>query len=302
MAVANNVGKSIIVAGGLGNDSVEMFDMRQRTWLSLPAMPQPRGGGTSFVYDNYLSIAGGYCRNFGKVDNVIQMNVDQSPDIATHWSNSPIRLPTQLAYHSSVLYNDSLIVTGGYDHQNSTSSSIHQVQLAPPYTVTALSRMPEERRFHCMEIFDDNLFIVGGFTPRFNRTSLASILHYDIKKNECKRLSAGLPYMVSDMASVRWGDNIIVVGGFDTYRRNSCMDSVGLYNVKIEQRSILPAMKYKRRACAAVVIENYIIVLGGVDEEGHYLKSVEAFNLERNTWEELPDMSKGRIKHVAVVV
>lgn len=298
--MTSSVGKSIIVAGGLGNDSVEMFDWRQRTWLPLPAMPQTRGGGTSFVYNNYLAITGGYCREVGKVDNVIRMNIDQSCDTPKHWNDSPVRLPTQLAYHSSVLHNDNLIVTGGYDQQNATSNCIHQVQLAPPYTVTALSTMPEKRRYHCMEIFDDNLFIVGGFTPDFMRVCLASILLYDIKKNECKRLSPGLPYAVSDMASVRWGDNIIVVGGSD--RRGNPSNSVGLYNVRIEQRNILPPMKYKRRACAAVVIEGYIVVLGGVDEEGHYLKSVEAFNLERNTWEKLPDMSKERFQHVAVVV
>ena len=61
-------------------------------------------------------------------------------------------------------------------------------------------------------------------------------------------------------------------------------------------------MRCKRRACIAVVIGNNIVVLGGVNEQWHDLKSVEAFNFERYTWQELPEMSMGRWLHTAVVV
>ena len=53
--------------------------------------------------------------------------------------------------------------------------------------------------------------------------------------------------------------------------------------------------------CTAVVIGNNIVALGGWGEQGR-LKSVEAFNFERNTWEELPEMSQARWLHTAVVV
>ena len=63
---------------------------------------------------------------------------------------------------------------------------------------------------------------------------------------------------------------------------------------------MLPPMKCKRKGCFAVVIENNIVVLGG--DEREVLKSVEAFNFERYTWEELPEMSQARWLHTAVVV
>ena len=118
---------------------------------------------------------------------------------------------------------------------------------------------------------------------------------YDVKKNECKQL-APLPYAVSEMATVRWGDNIVVIGGDDN--RGTSLNTVVMYNVKTEQSHMLPRMRCKRWGCAAVVIGNNIVVLGGHDEEG--LKSVEAFNFERNTWEELPTMSEARWYHTAV--
>jgi hypothetical protein len=287
--------ENIIVAGGVGTDSVEMFNWRQRIWSPLQSMAKKLFGATSFVHNNHVTIAGGFCS--GWVDDMIRMNINPNPDLSMHWSECPVKLPAELAYHSSVLYNDHLIVTGGYNG-NGISDCIHEVQLVPPYTVKTLSRMPEPRRDHSTQLFDDNLLIVGGRTTDRHQDSLSSVVLYDIKKNKCKQL-APLPYELSDMATVRWGDNIFVMGGID--KRGSTLDTVIIYNVKTEQSHLLPSMRCKRFGCTAVVIGNNIVLLGGVGEHGA-VKSVEAFNFESYTWQELPEMSQARLWHTAVVV
>jgi hypothetical protein len=60
-------------------------------------------------------------------------------------------------------------------------------------------------------------------------------------------------------------------------------------------------MRCRRLGCTAVVIGNNIVVLGGYGGQGE-LKSVEAFNFESYTWQELPEMSQARYFHTAVVV
>ena len=287
--------ENIIVAGGRGTDSVEMFNWRQRTWSPLQSLPKKRDGATSFVHNNHVTIAGGCCA--GLVDDMIRMNINPNLDLSMHWSRCPVKLPAKLGYHSSVLYNDHLIVTGG-SCGNAVSGCIHDVQLVPPYTVKTLSRMPEGRQSHGMEIFDGNLLIVGGRTTSVCRDNLSSVVLYDIKKNECKQL-APLPYEVCLMATVRWGDSIVVIGGVDNH--SNALDTVIIYNVKTEQSHMLPPMRCKRFACAAVVIGNNIVVLGGYDGQST-LKSVEAFNFDRNTWEELPEMSEARWWYTAVAV
>ncbi len=289
--------ENIIVAGGSGTDSVEMFNWRQRTWSPLQSMPKQRWGATSFVHNNHVTIAGGYCSGSGYVDDMIRMNIHPNPDLSMHWSECLVKLPTKLEWHSSLLYNDHLMVTGGYN--NASLDCIHEVQLVPPFTVKTLSRMPEPRNGHGMEIFDDSLLIVAGRTTGSCNDNLSSVVLYDIKKNECKQL-APLPYEVSKMATVRWGDNIVVIGGID--KHSNTLDTVIIYNVKTEQSHMLPSMRCKRGACAAVVIGNNIVVLGGEDELVCDLKSVEAFNFESYTWQELPEMSQGRYWHTAVVV
>ena len=287
--------ENIIVAGGFGTGSVEMFNWRQRTWSPLQSLPKDRWGATSFVYNNHVTIAGGFC--YGWFDDMIRMKINPNPDLSMHWSECPVKLPAKLAYHSSMLYNDHLIVTGGYNG-NAVSDCIHEVQLVPPYTVKILSRMPEPRQFHSTQLFDDNLLIVGGSTTDSFQDNLSSVVLYDIKKNECKQL-APLPYEVSVMATVRWGDNIVVIGGLD--KRSNSLDTVIIYNVKTEHSHLLPPMRCKRRGCSAVVIGNNIVALGGAS--GFFAQeSVETFNFESYTWQELPEMSQARWWHTAVVV
>jgi hypothetical protein len=288
--------ENIIVAGGLGTDSVEMFNWRQRTWSPLQSLPKKRCGATSFVYHNHVTIAGGSC--FDYVDDMIRMSINPNSDLSTHWSDCPVKLPGKLGFHSSVLYNDQLIVAGGYNG-NAVFDCVHEVQLTPPYTAKTLSRMPEPRMYHSTQLFDDSLLIVGGSTATSYQHSRSSVVLYDIKKNECKQL-APLPYEVSEMATVRWGDNIIVIGGRD--KRGNVLDTVIIYNVKTEQSCMLPPMRCKRRRCTAVVIGNNIVVLGGRNDQWDNIKSVEAFNFESYAWEELPEMSQTRWCHTAVVV
>ena len=287
--------ENIIVAGGSRNDSVEMFNWRQKTWSPLQSMAKKREGATSFVHNNQVVIAGGRCD--GYVDDMIRMNVDPHPGLSTSWSECAVQLPVKLAYHSSVLYNDKLMVTGGSDGKI-TFDKIHEVQVVPPYTVTTLSRMPEPRQRHCTEMFGDSLLILGGRTTGAFRNNLSSVILYNIKNNVCKQL-APLPYKVSFMTSVKWGDNVVVIGGNDN--RCNPLDTVIMYNVKTEQSHMLPPMRCKRWGCTAVVVGNNIVVLGGFSRQG-VLKSVESFNFERYTWEELPEMSQGRYWHTAVNV
>ena len=111
----SSVGENIIVAGGELNDSVEMFNWRQRTWSPLQSMPQELSGATSFVYNDYVTIVGGYGFDEGYVSDMIGMNIDPYPDLSKPWIVPPAKLPAQLAHHSSVLYDESLIVAGGFE-------------------------------------------------------------------------------------------------------------------------------------------------------------------------------------------
>ena len=289
----------IFVAGGCVRNSVEIFNYRQRLWSLLKPMPDDRRSATSFVYNNHVTVAGGLCRG-GAVDNMIRMNIHPVPDLSINWSDFAAKLPARMYAHSGVVYKDSLFVTGGYNAgQEDYSDCIHEVQLQPPYTAKLLSKMPEPRMRHSTVLCDDSILIVGGKKTLSCKDNLSSVLSYDIKKNECQQLPA-FPYAVSEMATVKWAENVVIIGGVD--KDEKALNNVMIYNVKTGNSHMLLPMLHKRRGCMAVVIENTIVVLGGMDERQNQLKSVEGFNFERFSWEELPDMKETRWRATAVVI
>ncbi len=151
----------IFVAGGVGRNSAEIFNYRQRLWSLLKPMPEYRHNTTSFVYNNHVTVAGGCCSDF--VDNMIRMNIHPVPDLLINWSDFAPKLPARMCAHSSVVYKDSLFLTGGYNaDQYVYSDCIHEVQLQPPYTVKLLSKMPEPRARHNTVLCDENILITGG--------------------------------------------------------------------------------------------------------------------------------------------
>ena len=291
--------KHIFVAGGVRRNSVEIFNYPQRLWSLLKPMPQDRASASSFVYNNHVTLAGGICHD-GCLDNMIQMNIHQVPDLLTNWTDFAAKLPSRMLSHSSVVYKDNLFVTGGYNaDQRVVSDCIYEVKLKPPYTVKLLSKMPEPRARHSTVLCDDSILIVGGIKTENFKDNLSSVLSYDIKNNECQQLPE-LPYPVSDMATVKWGENVVIIGGAD--KDNEASNNVIIYNVKTGNSHMLPPMLHKRYGCKAVVIENTILVLGGIDEKKNNLKSVEGFSFDRYTWEKLPDMNEDRWWSTAFVI
>ncbi|CAB4040109.1 RING finger 151-like [Paramuricea clavata] len=288
----------IFVAGGFGRNSVEIFNYRQRLWSLLKPMPESRNGASSFLYNNHVTVAGGYCD--AAVDSMIRMNIHPVRDLSHNWSDFAAKLPAKMSAHSSVVYKDSLLVTGGINEdQDLYFDCIHEVQLKPPYTVKLVSKMPEPRVHHSTVLCDDSILIVGGKKSWDCEHTLSSVLSYDIKKNECQQLPA-LPYPVSQMATVKWAENVVIIGGAD--KDGKALNNVIIYNIKTGNSHMLPPMLYKRKGCTAVVIENTIVVLGGCDERGWFMKSVEGFNFERFSWQELPEMNKKSYCATAVVI
>ena len=289
----------IFVACGVGQNSAEIFNYHQRLWSSLKSMPEDRYGTSLFVYNNHVTVAGGWC-NLDFVDNMIRMSIQPVPGLSENWSDFAAKLPAKMYGHSSVVYKNSLFVSGGYNaDQVVFSDCIYEVQLKPHYTVKLVCRMLEPRVNHCTVLCDDNILIAGGTKLLSCKDKLSSVLRYDIKKNECQQLPE-LPYAVSEMAMVKWAENVVIIGGVD--EDGNVLNKVIIYNMKTGNSHMLPSMLHKRKGCAAVVIDNTIVVLGGVDEEGNDLKSVEGFSFERFSWEELPDMNEARYLGRAAVI
>ena len=296
----NDTEPKVVLAGGEGGEgdlnSVEMFSLATGTWTPLQPMREEREGLSSVVYNKQLFVIGGWERSSAEKLSVNAVQVHQS----IPWEIVPVKLPGKLVGHCSVVYNRRSIVIGGFDvDKGDYSNSITEISLVPPYTSKLLATMPEGRCRHGVAVFGDKILIVGGRERARSNSALRSVAVYDITKNEFQEL-APLPYPVYGMATVKWGDdNIMIMGGADS--KNQPLNKVLMYNIKTQKSHELPNMKYKRRGCVAAVVKDTVIVMGGRDERRNCLKSVEGFRFDRYSWEELPPMNEARRNTTAVV-
>ena len=296
----NNIKPSVVVAGGCDDGriklrSVEMFDWSTKTWSPLQPMKEYRSGASSFVYEDQLTVAGGWTGD-PWTDTMTRLNIKPIMD-STPWLDFPAKLPSKLCGHSNVVYNERLITTGGYKGSSTYSDCIHEILLVQPYTRKILSKMPQQSCYHGAQLFDDKVFIVGGRPNINSKNTVASVLMYDINKKECKQM-APLPFAVCEMATVPWGDNVIVIGGLD--KDDKVLNTVVIYNVQTGKSHMLPEMKCKRKGCMAVVSQGAIVVMGGCDEHNRVLNSVECFTFDRYSWKDLPPMNEARVGATAV--
>ena len=300
----NTCKEDIVIAGGCGScpsfhriSSVEIFSWNTRAWAQLPPMKECRSEASSFVYKNQMFVAGGYTGSSGHADTMEVVKIDEQP---LKWTESPVKLPFKCEGHKTVVYQNSLIHIGGYNaSKGKHSDAISEVLLTPPYRKKLLCRLPQPRMYHGVEIFNDKILILGGSTSYSSKNGENSVFVYDVNKNKLKAMPS-LPHAVSKMATVRWGDKVVVIGGSD--KDGQVLSDVLMYDSKTGESNVLPSMLHKRYGCSAIITGNVIVVMGGWNEKCEYLSSVECFTLGGFSWEELPPMIEPRYLATAVVM
>ena len=282
--------EDIIIAGGVGLKSVEMFSWPTRQWTLLPPMTSKRWFSSSCVHEGQMFVCGGGWSE-GTIET-LELKKERG-----EWKKFQGKLPQKTWGHENTIYEENLFIFGGKS-VDEVVNDIYKVSLISPYSSQLVSHLPEPRQDHGAQRFGDKVAIVGGTTTGGCSGSLDSVVLYDIKRNCCRTL-APLPFAVSSMATVAWRDNIIIIGGLD--KNGNVLNTVVSYNITNETSKLLPSMKHKRSDCSAVVTGNVIVVMGGLNRESAGLNSVEIFSFDNYSWEELPPMNKERSGATAVV-
>ena len=285
----------IAIAGGECDEgilkSVKVFTLLHGTWVAMQSMNECRTDASSVLHQNSIFVMGGLTPN-GATASVEKLSLDTEENNQTRSENVPATLPSRLVGHCCAVYNQRLMVVGGYNAERSEySNSITEISLVPPYVNELLATMPTRRCYHGVAIFGDRILIVGGRSGISSNSILRSVVMYDIIANEFQEL-APLPYPVHSMATVKWRDNVIIMGGVDRNRRP--LNKVFMYNINEQESRDLPNMNHRRKGCVAAIVEDAVIVMGGEDEEGNNLKSVEKFTFVDLAWTVLPEMPEER--------
>ena len=266
----------------------EIFSWEKNGWFEISSMNEEHDGASLFIYEDQFFVVGGF-----NSKTIETLNLNELP---LKWKKCATDLPYPCSGHQTVVHQQRVIHIGGYNcNIDRESDVISELQLTSPSIMKELCRMPESRHCHGAEIVDDKVLIFGGQT--YGDIRLDNVLEFDPKKNECKRMPP-LPYPLSDMATVHWRDQAVLLGGCD--KDGNVVNDVFMYDCKTGKITVLPSMLEKRYACCAIITGNTIVVIGGVNTI--YLNSVECFTMGGSTWEYLPGMNITKSYAVAEVL
>ena len=295
----NTPREDILIAGGYGDDGTgtEVFSWEKNGWFEVSPLNEEHVGASSFIYEDQLFVAGGFCSN---TIETLDLNV-----LRLRWRKFPGKLPVMCDDHQTVVCQDTVIHIGGYNYERhqagrpGQSNVISELLLASPSScfMKELCQMPEPRECHSAEVFEEKVLILGGLNK--SGDTLDSVLEFDPKRNDCKEMPK-LPVPLRRMATVRWREEAIVFGGLS--KQDHVVNDVFMYNIKTGKITVLPSMLEKRWGCCAVITGDTVVVMGGRNEEGEDLNSVECFTMGSSAWEYLPAMNKERYRAVAEVL
>ena len=289
----NTPREDILIAGGFGDKTgTEIFSWEKNGWFAVSSMNEEHTEASSFMYKDQLFVVGGFR---SKTIETLDLSV-----LPLKWMKFAGKLPYRCGGHQTVVYQERVIHIGGFNYsKREWSNLIGELQLNSPYNVKELCQMPGLPVCHQAEIFKDKVLILGGQNSAALEEHLGSVLEFDLKTNQRKKMPP-LPRRLTSMATVQWRDQAVVLGGKD--EDNKVLNDVFMYDCKTGKITVLPFMLEKRCACCAVVTGNTIVVMGGYNEKGKDLKSVECFTMGSSTWEYLPAMNKVRYSAVAEVL
>ncbi|CAB4042553.1 E3 ubiquitin- ligase NRDP1 [Paramuricea clavata] len=288
--ISSAINQDVLVAGGWDTDrnalrSVERFSWKNNVWKRVSSMNVGRKGATSFVYENQVFVAGG-CDS--RVIEVLNLN-----EGLLQWDESMAKLPYHCEPRSVVYQNHAVLFCAcGMTH------CCTKLCLTAPHTCKQLCKMPEPARKHYTVVaFENKVLIFGGLSVTTGH-SLDSVLEFDLSTNKFKDMPP-LPYSVSNMAGVCWGDYAVLFGGYD---KDAQSKNVLMYDSKTGNTTQLPSMLEERSACAGVITGNTVVVMGGVGKLAVRVRSVEAFTLGGYSWRYLPAMNNIRSVATATVL
>jgi N-acetylneuraminic acid mutarotase len=304
--------RNIVVIGGQNRargslDSVEMYSLANQTWSKLAPMQQKRAAATAHMYNGRIMVTAGLSDRNDSIRSIEYIRICEELQgkiwpKSDEFSSLVCQLPVQCYGHKTAIINDHVWLVGGYDinNQGGSSNAIYMKPIRSTGTFVVKRRMPKPLSFHGLEIVNGNeLLMIGGSTTGSSHDAVETVLLYNTATNTLRELHP-LPFPMLDMATVKHGEDVIIIGGQNKDREY--LNTVFKYNHKKHECEQLPGMKYKRAECAAVISGNKVFVMGGFNKEQRFLSSVECFDLERQIWHELPSMSEEKYKIAAVLV
>ncbi|KAL8576311.1 hypothetical protein ACOMHN_006234 [Nucella lapillus] len=135
---------------------------------------------------------------------------------------------------------------------------------------------------------EGDIFFVGGiFFDHYHfedhGSAMSTVLRYDQREGVWKTC-ASMNSPRCGHAVCSKGSRVMVFGGYNTYPGFPPLDSCEMYDVDLNDWTLLDSMPVGIAHHAATLHKDSVYLFGGIDDEGCYLDTVICYHVNRDTW------------------
>ena len=208
---------------------------------------------------------------------------------------------------SSVVYNNQVVVTGGFGNNGCTKSMerLSTSAVKGDQSITwekFTAELPGRLRGHCGVVYKGRLIVIGGFDDD-KRTCYDSITEVSLVPPYTTKLLATMPQRRWYHGVAIFGDKVVIVGGLESVMTSSILRNMVVYDItKNECKELAPLPYCVYRMALVKSGDENVMIMGGADSNGKALNKVLIYNINSQKSRMLPDMKYKRKACVAAVV
>ncbi len=217
--------------------------------------------------------------------------------------NKSTQLPSMIhprGETASCVYNNDVIVAGGYDGQGGTDSiEILKINQDPLQWIMFAGKLPRKLIGHTVSVYQDKLLVIGGE----NEGKICDAIHeVSLTPPYTSKLLCRMPKPIRNHRAELINGKLCILGGSTTGWSKDVTDSVVVYDLVKNECKPCMSLPHPVHRMSTVTWGNMIIVVGGVNRDGQALDDVIMYDTETGRSHILPSLIYKRSGCSAVIV
>ncbi|XP_013400496.1 kelch-like protein 26 [Lingula anatina] len=184
------------------------------------------------------------------------------------------------AHHAAVRIGDFLYVAGGMGH-DAFLSSVERFNMREEVWEYVTS-LPSSLIDHAAAECQNKMYVSGGIEGNSD-VGTDKVQVYDPETNRWSTVNKMLTGRLGHTMT-KVGDRLIVCGGRLDDQSPRCLITVEAYSPSTNQWTYISPLRNDTSYMAAVVLEEKLLILGGVNSVQDHLQSIQQYNTELDKW------------------
>ncbi len=243
----------LYMRGFTGTETVIVYTPDQESWDEL--IPPPVGGFTIATRKGRLLAVGGWDNCTKEKTNTILTFRERS----RQWVQSLPPMPKALTFPTVVVYQNHLIVIGGWDSNDTRVADVNVLDTSSKKWITA-EPLPNTDDVYSTCLIGDTLYLVGQLTKEMFQTHVPSLIS-QVSFGVLEYV-ASVPFYRSSPIAI--GNALLTLGGRDDKGLGgNDISSIHLYDPTKDQWTQCGDLPKEMYGCICIELSGKLCVLGG---------------------------------------